>query len=108
MTGVKNIQSGIFAIAAIFIGALLYFPVATWGAEAVPTGEGKTVIVYPTSRYLTFNAVCFRQPDCEQEVVSFLKNTPAITNVMSHSRQGAIRPTLKGERSSQRRSRRRF
>lgn len=74
----------------LFALTLVYFPSLLWGAEGMPTTDGKTMIVYPASRMFTLNAVCFRQPECEREVVSLLKETPAITNVMAYSRQGSI------------------
>jgi len=90
MARVKNTGLGILIRPAIFATLFLYFPLAAWGGEAMPATDGKTLIVYPTSRYITLNHVCFRQTACEQAVVSLLKETPGITNVMSHSRQGAI------------------
>ncbi len=87
MTTVKNTTCVMLNRLLLAI-TLLYFPPALWGAEG--TTDANTMIVYPHSRYFTLNAVCFRQRDCEQEVVSLLKNTPGITNVMAYSRQGAI------------------
>ena len=69
--------------------ASLFFPAAL-RAEGTPATEGKTMIVYLAGSFFTLNAVCFRQTECEQEVVSLLKKTPWITGVMPYSRQGAI------------------
>ena len=90
MDRVKNTRCGLDTIPVVLAMMLLYFPLALWGAEGTPAAEGKTLIVYPTSRFVTLNHACFRKTECEQEVMSFLKKTPGITNVMSHSRQGAI------------------
>lgn len=90
MDRVKNGLFGMLAIPAFLVITLLHFPTALWGAEGVPTSDGKTMIIYPTSRFITLNHACFRRIECEQEVVSLLKKTAGITNVMSHSRQGAI------------------
>jgi len=90
MSTVKHKLLGEVTIVMFLVLTLLYFPLALRGAEGPPTSDGKTLIVYPTSRYITLNHVCFRQTECEQAVVSLLKETLGITNVMSHSRQGAI------------------
>ena len=90
MTRVKNTGLGILIMPTIFVAVLLYFPLAASGGEAMPATDGKTMILYPTSRFITLSAVCFRQPECEQEVISLLKNTPGISNVMSYARQGSI------------------
>ena len=86
----KNTGLGILIMLTIFVVVLLYFPLAASGTEAMPATDAKILILYPTSRYITLNHVCFRKTECEQAVVSLLKETPGITNVMSHSRQGAI------------------
>ena len=89
MSKVENNQLGKIVI-GVFLVLVLYFPVALWSAEGTPAVDGKTMIVYPTSRYVTLNHPCFRKTECEGLVVSLLKETPGITNVMAHSRQGAI------------------
>lgn len=92
MTTVKNTTCVILNRLLLAV-TLLYFPLIIWGAEGAPA-NGKTMIVYPTSRFFTLNAACFRQADCEQVVVSLLKETPGITNIMPYSRQGSIMADL--------------
>lgn len=65
--------------------AMVFVPSLLWPAEGT-----KTMIVYPTSRYVTLNHACFREEACEREVVSLLEKIPGVANVMSHRRQGAI------------------
>jgi len=98
MHPVKETRSRILPILTLFTLMMFSLPLALWSAEVAPTTEGKTMIVYPTSRFVTLNAACFRQTACEQLAVSLLKNTPGITNVMSYSRQGAIMADFEKEK----------
>ena len=98
MNPVKETRSRILLILTLLTLTLLSVPLALWSAEVAPTTEGETMIAYLTSRSVMLNAACLRQTACEQLVVSALKNTTGITNVMSYSRQGVIMADFEKEK----------